>query len=187
MSNNINARTNIFVYGSIAAIVILSILARFYTSIPNFAPFGALALFAGAYISNRSLAIFLPLAGLFIGDVAMEIAESGTGFYPEMPLVYLAYILTVALGFSLRNNKSVTRIAGTSILGTLLFFVVTNFGVWALTNIYPHTFAGFVSCYVMAIPFIKSTLISDLLFNTALFGGAYLIFSRSATKVSANA
>lgn len=185
MSNRINQNKNIFVYGSIAALVILAIAARFYTEMPNFAPFGALALFAGAYIANRSLALALPLAGLFIGDMAMELSEKGTGFYPDMAFVYAAYAVTVAIGFMLRNNKSIYKVIGLSVAGSIAFFVISNFGVWTMQNTYPHTLAGLVTCYTMAIPFIKNTLISDLAFNAILFGSMYFVSVKQKATVAA--
>ncbi|MGZ5242316.1 MAG: DUF6580 family putative transport protein [Bacteroidia bacterium] len=185
MSNRINQTKNIFVYGSIAALVILAIAARFFTEMPNFAPFGALALFAGAYIANRSLALALPLVGLFIGDIAMELTEKGSGFYPDMAFVYAAYAITVAIGFILRKNKSVYKVIGLSLTGSVAFFMISNFGVWTMQNTYPHTLAGLATCYAMAVPFIKNTLISDLAFNAILFGSMYFVIAKQKATIAA--
>jgi hypothetical protein len=185
MSTRINQNKNIFVYASIAALVILAIAARFFTEMPNFAPFGALALFAGAYVANRTKAIFLPLAGLFAGDLLMELTQKGSGFYPDMIFVYAAYAITVTIGFLLRNNKSIYKIIGLSIAGSAAFFVISNFGVWAMTSMYQHNLAGLFNCYAMAIPFIKNTLISDLAFNAILFGSMYLISAKQKATIAA--
>ncbi len=185
MINRINRNKNIFVYASIAALIILSIAVRFFTDIPNFAPFGALALFAGAYITNRSFAVFLPLTGLFISDTIMEISKPGTGFYPDMVFNYAAYALTVALGFLLRSSRTPVKVFGLSVIGTALFFVVSNFGVWAITNMYPHNFAGLVLCYSAGLEFIRNTFLSDLAFNLVLFGSMYLVTERSKSTVTA--
>jgi Family of unknown function (DUF6580) len=64
-----------------------------------------------------------------------------------------------------------------SVAGAVLFFVVSNLGVWALGiffPIYPMTLAGLLECYVAAIPFFWNTLLSDLLYAAVLFGGVAL-------------
>tara|TARA_B100000242_G_C42713312_1_gene333377 strand:- start:240 stop:497 length:258 start_codon:yes stop_codon:yes gene_type:complete len=49
-------------------------------------------------------------------------------------------------------------------LGALLFFIITNFGVW-LSGLYGYNIEGIIKCYVLAIPFFGYTLISTLLFS----------------------
>ena len=58
-----------------------------------------------------------------------------------------------------------------TLAGSVLFFVWTNFGVWAFWNLYPHTLEGLVACYTAAIPFFRNTLLGDVVYSTALFGG----------------
>jgi len=56
----------------------------------------------------------------------------------------------------------------------VLFFVLTNFGVWALGALYPKTLTGLTECYVVAIPFFRNALLSDLFYSALLFGGLAL-------------
>jgi len=71
----------------------------------------------------------------------------------------------------LRATESPWRIGGAAALGSLQFFVITNFGVWLGAKFaYAHTLAGLAACYVAAIPFYGRTLASDLLYSAALFG-----------------
>ncbi|MBI3540573.1 MAG: hypothetical protein HY073_00220, partial [Deltaproteobacteria bacterium] len=74
-----------------------------------------------------------------------------------------------------RKNRSVARIAITSLSSSLLFFVVTNFAVWAFQEMYPKTLAGLATCYVAAIPFFQQTILGDALFAAVLFGGYALV------------
>ncbi len=53
------------------------------------------------------------------------------------------------------------------LLSSTLFFLVTNFGVWLIG--YPHTLAGLISCYTLAIPFFGNTILGDMAFTGALF------------------
>ncbi len=78
---------------------------------------------------------------------------------------------------------------GASIAGTILFFLITNFGTWltqdmylnssATKYLYPHTLSGLIDCYVLAIPFLKYSFMGDLSFSLVLFGGYYLLTRRS--------
>jgi hypothetical protein len=61
-----------------------------------------------------------------------------------------------------------------SLLGSILFFFITNFGVWA-GGFYGYTAGGLSKCYVMAIPFFKGTIMGDLFYNLVFFGGYALV------------
>lgn len=131
---------------------------------PNFSPIAAMALFSGAYLPKRALAFAAPLAALLLSDLVL-------GFYPEALFVYLSVAAMVLIGWALAKRKTPLRIAFAAIGGSLLFYLVTNFGVWALMDYYPKTLPGLVACYAAAIPFFQNTLAGDLLFSALLFGG----------------
>jgi len=160
---------------TILTLIVVGILSRFLPLPPNFAAVGAIALFGGAYFSNRLLSLLLPLGVLLLSDLMFGLFIPGTAFYASQPLVYLAFICIGLLGFTLRNNKNPVRIAGTSLLSSGVFFLVSNFGVWLTSAMYAKTIGGLLTCYGAAIPFLKYTISGDLVFNTALFGAAYLI------------
>jgi hypothetical protein len=86
-------------------------------------------------------------------------------------------MLIVLLGKFLNKEKSlnIAKTAGLSISSSLLFFIITNFGVWVMGNMYPINFSGLVSCYVMAIPFNKFSWLGDLVFTMAIFGAYELV------------
>jgi len=63
-------------------------------------------------------------------------------------------------------------------VAAVMFFVLTNFGVWAFSSLYPKTPGGLVDCFVMAIPFFGNTLLSSLFYSAVLFGGLALAESR---------
>ena len=84
--------------------------------------------------------------------------------------MYLSFILITPLGFVLRNKLKVQNVVAASLMGSIIFFVLTNFGVWATGLMYPLTGAGLMSCYVSAVPFFGGTIMGDLFFNALLFG-----------------
>jgi len=129
----------------------------------NFTPVGAMALFSGAVIKNRRLAFVVPLLALFLGDIFI-------GFHKLMPIVYASFLLSVAIGFWLRDRRTAGRISAATLLGAIQFFLVTNFAVWAFGLTYPRTSAGLVACYVAGIPFFWNTLAGDAVYAVLFFG-----------------
>ncbi len=130
----------------------------------NFTPIGALALFAGAYFDDKRWAFIVPLGAMFLSDLLI-------GFHSQMPLVYGAFAVIVAMGFWLKEKKSAANIAGASLVAASFFFVVSNFSVWLFDGLYPLTLQGLVSCYIAAIPFFQNTVAATLAYSALLFGG----------------
>ena len=134
----------------------------------NLTSVAAVALFAGAYLEDRRLAFAVPLIALFLSDLVL-------GFYKGMAEVYLTFALIVGLGFWLRGRRRPAPIALAAVWGSVLFFVLTNLGVWAFGDLYPKTAAGLEACFIAALPFFRNTLGGDLLYSLILFGGFALL------------
>jgi hypothetical protein len=132
---------------------------------PNFSPIAAMALFSGAYLPKRALAFVAPFGALILSDLFLG------GFYAGIGFVYASFALTVLIGWALARRKTVLTIAGAALASSLLFFVLTNFGMWLFSGFYPLTWGGLAACYVAAIPFFQNTLAGDLFFTALLFGG----------------
>jgi hypothetical protein len=135
---------------------------------PNFSPIAAMALFSGAYLPKRVLAFVAPFAALLLSDAVL-------GFYAGMNFVYFSFALTVLIGWAVASRKTPLMIGGAAIASSVLFFVLTNFGMWLFSGFYPLTSAGLVACYVAAIPFFQNTVAGDLFFTALLFGGFALL------------
>ena len=157
----------------LVTIIFAAALSRLIALPPNMASITAIALFGGAYFSDKRLAFLVPLSALFLGDLLL-------GFYQpqEMLLVYCSFALIVCMGLWLKKRQTLLRIGGAAIAGSVLFFLITNFGVWAFTNLYPKTLGGLAACYTAAIPFFRNTLQGDLLYTIMLFGGFALLERR---------
>jgi hypothetical protein len=89
--------------------------------------------------------------------------------------VYLSFALIVVIGMTMLKTKKVSSIFFTSVISSVSFFIITNFGIWLSTNYYPKTGAGLAACYTAAIPFFHQTLLSDLFFVGILFGAYHLV------------
>ena len=139
---------------------------------PNFTPLGAMALFGGAHFASRRAAFAVPLAAMFLSDLVLGHSVYHFGWYhATMPYVYASFVLTVCLGLWLRQHRSPLAVSGSALAAALLFFLVSNFGVWLQWNMYPKTFEGLMACYVAAIPFFGYTLTGNLVYSLVLFGG----------------
>lgn len=136
---------------------------------PNFTPVAALALFAGAHFERRLLAFAAPLAAMLLSDFALQLM-TGYGWHSTMWAVYLSFAATVAVGFALQSRRRPGPVAAAALGSSVLFFVVTNFAVWAEGLLYPLTAAGLATCYVEAIPFFSWTLAGDLFYVAVMFG-----------------
>lgn len=147
----------------VLAMIALAAALRIMPHPWNFTPVGAMALFAGAVIKDRRLAFLFPLAALFAGDIFV-------GFHKLMPLVYASFLVDVALGYWIRNHRTVARISGVTLLGAIQFFLITNFGVWAVLEGWPHTAAGLIACYIAGLPLLVNTLAGDAFYALVLFG-----------------
>jgi Family of unknown function (DUF6580) len=148
----------------LVCMILAAAASRLVPHPPNMASITAVALFGGAYLANKWLAILVPLAALFLSDLVL-------GLYGHMEVVYGSFALVVCIGLLLRKRRTPLRIAGAALVSSTLFFVITNFGVWAFGSLYPKTAAGLVTCYLAAIPFFQNTLAGDALYTTVLFGG----------------
>ena len=143
---------------------LIGVSLRFLPHPPNFAPIAAIALFGGVYFSKRT-ALILPMAVMIISDLFI-------GYYEPklMATVYGSFLLCVILGFWLKKHKKWYTVLGSSLFGAIIFFVLTNFAVWAFTPWYAKTISGLIQCYLMALPFFKNTLLGDLFYVTIFFG-----------------
>lgn len=147
--------------------IFIGVVARFLPHLPNMTPIGAIALFGGRYLPKR-LAIVLPLVAMVISDLYL-------GFHKTMPYVYGSFILTSLIGMWLRHHTSSYHVVLATLISSTLFFLITNFGVWAHTPLYSKTITGLMESYVMGLPFFRNTLIGDLFYSTVFFGGYELV------------
>lgn len=148
-------------------IVILAAALRLIPHPANFTPIGALALFGGAKLNLRQALIF-PFLAMIISDIFL-------GYHSTIFWVYGSFLLITLIGRFIKNKVNFKNFVVASFLSSVLFFVVTNFGVWASTNMYPKTLEGLITCYIMALPFFQGTFLGDLFYNGLFFGAFSLV------------
>ena len=144
--------------------IALAAASRLLPHPPDFTPLAAMALFGGAYFSDRRVAFAVPCIALLLSDLVL-------GLHGMMPFVYLGFGVTVLIGMALRGKVRVLPVAGAAIASSVLFFIVTNFGVWLVGDMYPRDVGGLVLCYIAAIPFFQYSLVGDFVYTGLLFGG----------------
>ena len=144
------------------SLVMIGVALRVLPHTANIAPVGAIALFAGAVLSFRT-ALWLPLAIMVISDLAI-------GLHPTVIYTWSGFVLIALFGSMLRNKNNWWRVPLGAVGASLIFFAVSNFGVWMEGRLYPATLQGLTDCYMMALPFLRSSLLADLGFSIILFG-----------------
>ena len=160
------SNTNFKFYSAMVLIFILA-FSRIIPHPPNFTPILGMAVFAGATFDRKIYSFLIPLMAMVLSDLFL-------GFHSSIIIIYLAIFLNVIIGIYL-FNISYFKIIVSLTLGSLVFFLITNFYVWFFSGMYPFSLEGLLTCYTMALPFFQNTIISTLLYGL----GAFFIFDLS--------
>jgi hypothetical protein len=152
-----------------ACLVALVVAARAMPHAPNFTPVVASALFAGMVFRSRLLALTLPIAAMLASDFVV-----GWHDWRVMIVVYAALLLPALLGLWGRRLRAIAVLLPLALGSSLIFFVASNFAVWAFSGMYTHDLDGLMRCYLLALPFLRDTLTGDVLWTAALFGAWWL-------------
>jgi uncharacterized membrane protein YhhN len=174
---------------------LLILAASLYRAWPDrpygFAPQMAMALFGGAMIKDKRLAFLLPLISMFISDVLYQVLYTNglteiKGFYGGQWVNYILIASITLFGFLLKKITAL-RVFAFSISGSIIFFLLSNFSVWAGGGGFgrPKTFDGLMMCYYDGLAFLRdyglvkgfygNLFFGDLFFCTLLFGSYYVI------------
>ena len=157
------------------ALVVIGVLSRGIVHLPNFTPVIAIALFSGMYLSKKQ--------SLTVPVILFVISDLFVGLHSLVLFTWGGVVLIALLGRYFRNRASVKNIVCASLMSAVIFFVVSNFGVWLVVNAYPKTIFGLMECYAMGIPYFKNTLISTGLYTLVIFGGYnYLVLRLRNTR-----
>jgi hypothetical protein len=180
MNNTTNIRT-----GLLFLLVLAAALSRLLPHPYNFTPIGAMGLFGAAYFNRRWLAFALPFAAMWISDLILNnvvYAQYYTDFqWFGHSAVYIAFAFIVLLGFALLRRVQGSKVLLASVLGSFIFYAVTNFAVWLGSPIYPQNASGLLACYAAGLPFYSAELapplgfllngvLGDLFYCALLFG-----------------
>lgn len=162
--------------GVLTVIILLAAFSRIIPHMPNFSPLGAIGLFGAAYFTKKWQAFLIPitatwLSDLFINNVLYaQYYPHFTWFYGGFYWQYGSYLLITLAGIFILAKATPVRIISGASASSVIFFIVSNFGVWAGGSMYPPTFEGLIACYTAGIPFLKGTLFGDFFYSGVLFG-----------------
>ncbi len=141
-------------------LIIAGFAMRLVPHLPNFVPVVAIAIFAGAYLNKRT-AVILPLAIMVLSDLII-------GLHDVILYTWGSFLIIGIINTWMRNRVSVRNVFLSTVFSSLIFFVITNFGVWLTW--YPHTAQGLTDCYVKAIPFFRNSLLGNFAYVLVFFG-----------------
>lgn len=179
MTEKINIR-----FLTLSLLVLLAACSRLLPHPPNFTPIAAMSLFGAAYFGKKYFAFLIPVLGLWFSDILLNntlYAAYFDGFsWGSSFFVWnvIAIVAILGVGSLIIKKVNVTSVIGASLSASVVFFLISNFGVWASGTMYPLNVGGLLGCYMAGIPFFLNTIIGDLFYCTALFGTFELVKSQ---------
>ncbi|HEY8657893.1 MAG TPA: DUF6580 family putative transport protein [Hanamia sp.] len=187
----------------IADLLLMVLSLSLYRVLPlytqGFMPMLSISIFAGAVIPNKKLAIALPLLSMLLSDFIFQfLFNKGmtniAGFYQGQLVNYILFVLLVIFGFAMKKIN-INSVFLFSISGSLMYFFVSNFVVWATHTGFsrPMTFNGLTLCYADAIAFYRdyglvkgfaaNFILGDLIWSSLIFSAYFFVTKKAfATK-----
>jgi hypothetical protein len=173
----------------VVTMIVIAASTRFLPHPPNVTAMGAMGLFGAAYFTKKQWAFIVPFVAFFLSDLILNnvvYAQYYEGFVWMAPGAYWTYIGfagIVLLGMGWLKKVKPLRLLGASISASLVFYLVSNFGVWASGTMYPLTGTGLMASYAAGLPFLPNTLVGDLLYSGILFGIYEFVVLRQGRKL----
>ena len=153
-------------------LILILALARLIPHPPNFTPIIAVAIMSPLFFRNIYLSFAVIVISMLLSDVFI-------GFHKNMFFVYFSFLLIAFIFFQIRTKIRLQNLFIYGFLGSAIFFLISNFGVWILSDMYEKNFNGLVYCYFLALPFFVNTVISTIIFTYCAFTAFLLNKSRS--------
>ena len=167
-------------------LVTLAVVGRAWQPAAHVTPMAAVSLAAGALFPSTLVAASVPVVALVLGNL----------FLPPYGSVALAVIVAAALAWPVvlgrlgllggvgRHTKWLAVIGG-ALASSLVFFFATNIAFWLLTDMYPRSAAGLLTCLTAALPFHRWMPVGDVAWSLAVFGllaGMMALTDTAATR-----
>jgi len=172
-------------FGIIALMIVVAALSRLLPHPSNFTPITGMALFGAAYFTKKYWAFIIPFLAMWLSDLFLnnvvyanmypQYYEGWLWFTPQGYWIYGGFALIIVLGMLALKKVKPTHLVLATLGASILFFSVTNFGVWLQSGMYPKTGAGLMSCFAAGIPFLRNAVLGDLFYSTVMFGSFELI------------
>ena len=152
--------------------LIFGILAKILPHPSNITPLTNLYLHAGSKLT-KGLAIIVILISTILADVILSYFYDYPIFGYWSLFTYSGFIIIALLGTKLARNISLPKLVICVISSSSIFWVWTNFGCWLTMPNYPKNLFGLINCYIMALPFLKNSLLGDLVWSIIVFNSVY--------------
>lgn len=171
-SESMNKKSILIITGFIVFAALTRLLPHAY----NFTPLGAIALFGAAYFTEKKWALIIPILAFWGSDLLLNnimysaYYDGFTWLTSDMLYTYGSIAMIVVLGYYLLKKITFGRVLSGALGASVIFFIVSNLGVWISGTMYPMTFEGLIACYTAAIPFFHYTIAGNVVYSAALFG-----------------
>ena len=134
---------------------------------PNFTPVIAVAIMSSFFFRNIYLSILVLAISMLLSDIFV-------GFHKSMIFVYPSLLIINMVFFMVNEKINYKNLFVCSFIGSFMFYIISNFGFWAVEGLYEKNLNGLIQSYFMAIPFFKNTFLSTLIFSyTALLANYF--------------
>lgn len=172
-------------FGWVIILLAAGVGARLLPHYPNVTPLESIALLTAAYMGRKYWVVFIPLILWYVADVILNNTVL-RAFYPEtegivwysgyMLYNFISLLLIIFLGKTLLKKITITNVVMTSFISSLLFFLITNAGVWLSPgSLYPKGIEGLWMSYVAGLPFLLKSVLGNLFFSGILFGTMFVV------------
>ena len=140
------------------SLILILALARLIPHPPNFTPIIAVAILSGYFFKNIYISFLTLIISMLIADIFL-------GFHNNIFFVYISLLIISYTFFKIGEKINYKNLIFYSFFGSLVFFIISNFGVWFLGEMYEKNLTGIIECYILAIPFFGNTFLSTLIFS----------------------
>jgi uncharacterized membrane protein len=156
----------------VIGLIVAGIISRIFPHPLNMALITGATIFAGSRLGK--------IEGVIVALGSMAVSDLILGSHDTMFFTWGSFALIALLSHKVLSKKlNVSRLAITTLSSSLIFFAISNFGVWLVGNMYALTLSGLVSCYVNALPFFRNTIVGDTLYTSAIFGVYFFLIRKS--------
>lgn len=161
------------------SVFFIAVVSRLLPHYPNFTPIESIALFGGTYLAYKKLSYILPLVALYLTDIILNNTLLRSFFPDQEGFIwfsdYMIYSFIAIIGIAFIGRLIRKKVKPTTVLigaggSSVLFFIISNFGVWLSSPIYSKSVSGLIECYTMALPFFRNSFLSTIVFSAVLFG-----------------
>ncbi len=143
-------------------LILILAMSRLIPHPPNFTPVISVAIMSGYLFRNIYLSFVVLITSMILADAFI-------GFYENMLFVYLSLLLIAYIFYKISGKINLKNLFIYGFFGSVIFYLISNFGVWYFGNLYEKNFNGLIECYFLAIPFFKNTVLSTIFFTYITF------------------